>query len=255
MRGPRSGRDVSTCSMSADGSTATNEAAARITIAARIFLYAFPPALVAVGLQAHGERAVVVRRLGAGPADGPDATVRLDLGAQDHLPAVEAWGKQERGRSQAAPERMASVEAAAHPDLAVARLHENAQYAGDARDTVVGHCHDQLGRALPLPLPDPRWPHTVADPPTERGEAARVGLDVPREVRGLGPERPVVAAEVQRVQDRLADHAHARRVLGERGTVGPVVPVIAVLHDHGQPRRTVREHLDLDRLVQDDAVG
>ena len=53
----------------------------------------------------------------------------------------------------------------------------------------------------------------------------------------------------------VLDCVHARAVDADLGVVRPVLPVIAVLHHRRQPRRPSRELLDLDGLVQDDAVG
>ena len=52
----------------------------------------------------------------------------------------------------------------------------------------------------------------------------------------------------------MLDDVDPGGVHGEARAVGPVVTVVAVLHHHRQPRRTVGERVDLDRLVQDDAV-
>jgi hypothetical protein len=150
---------------------------------------------------------------------------------------------------------MSGVEHAAHDGRPVRHLRGHAQHARHARHPVVGERDHQLRRALALALPDPGGPHPVTEPLAQRREAGRVALLVAGQVLGLGPERPVVRAQVQRVEHGLVDHAHPRGIHREALRVRAVVAVVAVLHDHRQPGRTRGEVVDLDRLVQDDAVG
>src|SRR5262249_44824722 len=133
--------------------------------------HALPPAAVVVRDETHAERAVVVHRLGAGPAHGAADALRLDLGAQAQLPAFYARRERKARLAQPAPERVARVEAAAHAQLAVRRLHEDAQHAGHARNAVVDEGHHQLRRPLALPLPYPGRADAVPEALPERAEA------------------------------------------------------------------------------------
>ena len=85
--------------------------------------------------------------------------------------------------------------------------------------------------------------------------AARPGVVVAAQVRGLRPQRPVVRPDVERVQHRPLDHVDPGPfVHAVAGHVRAVLAVVAVLEDGREPRRPVRELLDLDRLVENHAV-
>src|SRR5579883_3426032 len=124
---------------------------------------AFFPVRVTSLLEANGERAVGIRSLAAGPADGAANAFDFELGAQDDLLAIHAFGQNDGGFAEASGVGLTGAEVASLFEVAVEALRVDAQDSGDACDYVIDDREDKLHGVVELSLPDQRWAHAVAE--------------------------------------------------------------------------------------------
>src|SRR5579864_3800164 len=94
---------------------------------------------------------------------------------------------------------MARVERTALAKTAVLAFDGDAQHAGDSGDAVISESDNQFGRAIAFALPDPGRAHAIAETALHGAEAVRIAVVIVREIIGLGPQCPVVGANVENV--------------------------------------------------------
>src|SRR5438045_6969538 len=102
-------------------------------------------------------------------------------------------------------------------------------------------------------LPDPGGADSVSERDAQAIEASWIGLVVARQVGRLGPQRPVVRSQVECVQHVILENVHAARVY--RQLRGIVLAEISIFEDGRRPRSAVRQLIDLNWFLDDDAVG
>src|ERR1043165_5642043 len=141
--------------------------------------------------------------------------------------------------------RMTSVERSAELNLSVETLEIQTQHSGNTRHAVVRNRDDNLVSVVAFSLPDPRRTHAITKSSSQSVEAVRIALVITSQIVRLSPQRPVVRAQIKRMQHPVLEHVDAR--LNNR-QIDFVLPVVTILHDRREPRRPVRELLDLNRL-------
>src|SRR6185369_14052474 len=142
--------------------------------------------------------------------------------------------------------RMTCVERSAELNFAIYTFQRQAQHSGNARDAVIGNCHDNLVGAVSFPLPYPRGPYAVTESPAQCIETVGIALVITPQIVRLGQKRPVVRTQIERMKHPLLEYVDASLIKRQVVSIYFVLPVITILHDRCQPRRPVCEFFDLN---------
>jgi len=105
--------------------------------------------------------------------------------------------------------RMTCVERSAELNFAVYTFQRQAQHSGNARDAVIGNCHDNLIGAVSFPLPYPRGPYAVTESQAQGVETVGIALVITPQIVRLGPKRPVVRTQIERMKHPLLEYVDA----------------------------------------------
>src|SRR5437763_8465928 len=148
---------------------------------------------------------------------------------------------------------MSSIERSIDLQLAVRAFESQPEHSRYARDATIRNAHDQLGSAVTLALPHPGGADSVSKSTAQAIETPRIDLVVAREIGSLGPQRPVVSSQIECMQHVILQHVDAPGI--QRQLRGVVLAKISVLKYGRRPRSTVRQLVNLNRLLDNDAVG